>query len=99
MTFRESLEKHLRAVQGRDLAALAETLPADELVLIMSDGQLRRKAADFLDAHRGWFASNTWTLGTELVSLREGTDLGVAVLRLDYRDAPRAGRRSTRRAT
>jgi ketosteroid isomerase-like protein len=91
MTFRETLEKHLGAIQGRNLASLVETLPADELVLIMSDGQLRRKVADFVDAHRGWFASTIWALGTDLVSVREGAHLGVAVLRLDYRDTPPGG--------
>src|SRR4051812_41573797 len=91
MTFRDTLDKHLQAIQDRDLPALVETLPADELVLIMSDGQLRRRVADFVDAHRGWFAGKTWKLGTELVSVREGADLGIAVLHLDYRDSPPGG--------
>jgi hypothetical protein len=34
MTFRETLDKHLRALQQHDLQALRETLPAEELVLI-----------------------------------------------------------------
>src|SRR5437763_279259 len=38
MTFRETLDKHPKAIQDRDSAALAETLPADELTLITSDG-------------------------------------------------------------
>ena len=34
----------------------------------------------------------TWSLRTDLVSVLEGPDLGVAVLHLEYRDAPPGGR-------
>src|SRR5262249_32514387 len=71
MTFRETLDKHMRAIRERDLDALAETLPADQLVLITSDGRLVTAVAEFLAMHRGWFAQPTWSLGTELVSLRQ----------------------------
>src|SRR4051794_966833 len=40
MTFRETLDAHLRAIQGRDFPALLATLPADRLTLIMADGRL-----------------------------------------------------------
>ena len=36
--------------------------------------------------HRGWFAEETWSLDAEVVSLVESPEIGVAVLRLDYRD-------------
>src|SRR5262245_33251428 len=88
MTFRETLEKHLRAVQDRDLAALADTLPAGELTLIPSDGRLVRLAAEFLDMHRGWFAMSNWTLGVTAAHVEETADMGLAVLHLDYREAP-----------
>jgi hypothetical protein len=35
-----------------------------------------------------WFAMPDWTLGVEEVASFEGTDLAVAVLRLDYREPP-----------
>src|SRR4051794_9885424 len=88
MTFRETLEKHLQAIQDRDLAALAETLPTDVLTLITSDGRLVRSVAEFLDLHRGWFALTTWTLSVTAVHVEETADMGVAVLRLDYRETP-----------
>jgi ketosteroid isomerase-like protein len=93
MTFRETLDKHLRAIQQHDLQALRETLPAEELVLIMSNGRLVRSVTEFLDLHRGWFQQTTWTLDAEPVSVREGPELAVAVLRLDYRDQTPDGRR------
>ncbi len=88
MTFRETLDKHLRAIQNRDLPSLVETLPASELTLVMADGKLVRSVDEFVALHRDWFAGTTWSLGAELVSVVEGVDVGLAVLRLDYRDRP-----------
>lgn len=91
MTFRETLDKHLRAIQERDHQALAETLPTDQLVLITSDGRLVRSPLEFAKMHREWFASKTWTLDFEEVSALESTDLAVVTFRLDYRDQPEGG--------
>ena len=86
MTFRETLDKHLTAIQNRDLDALIATLPDDELVLVMSDGKVVRTVRDFVDAHRGWFAMPDWELTTDPIHILESADIGVAVLRLDYSD-------------
>ena len=88
MTFRETLDQHLRAIRGRDLPGLIETLPPDALTLIMADGRLVRTTDEFIELHRGWFAASTWSLDAEVVSLIETPEVGVAVLRLDYRDDP-----------
>jgi uncharacterized protein (TIGR02246 family) len=92
MTFRETLDKHLAALQRRDLAALRETLPAQTLTLVMSDGRLVQSVEEFLALHRGWFEHTTWSLGTTLVHVSETPDLGIAVLHLDYRDHPPGGK-------
>jgi uncharacterized protein (TIGR02246 family) len=86
MTFRDTLQKHLDAIRRRDLPALAETLPPDELVLITAEGRLVRSAREFVARHADWFRSPTWAMDVEPVSVRESADLGVAVLHLDYRD-------------
>ena len=92
MTFREGLAAHLAAIQRRDLSALAATLPADNrIVLVMADGKVVRSGREFLALHEGWFAGTTWKLGAEVVEAFEGADLGVAVLRLDYRDVRPSG--------
>lgn len=86
MTFRETLDRHVRAICERDLPGLIETLPSDELTLITSDGRLIQSTSEFVAMHRGWFAETTWTLEADVVSLVESSDLGVALLHLDYRD-------------
>jgi ketosteroid isomerase-like protein len=88
MNFRETLERHLDAIHKRDLQALADTVAPEHLILIMADGKLTRRAEDFLDAHRGWFAMKDWILQVQSVEAFESADLAVAVLRLDYREPP-----------
>lgn len=88
MSFRETLERHLEAIQKRDLQALAETVAPERLLLIMANGKLARRTEEFLEAHRGWFALGNWTLQARSVEAFESPDLAVAVLRLDYREPP-----------
>lgn len=85
MDFRETLGRHLLALETRDLATLAATV-ADPLILITAEGRLRRSKAEFVDAHRGWFATGSWTLTAKPVEIYEGGSIGVAVLHLDYRE-------------
>jgi ketosteroid isomerase-like protein len=85
MNFRETLGRHLLAIEKRDLATLAATV-ADPLILITAEGKLKRSKAEFVDAHRGWFAMPDWTLQAKPIEIYEGGSLGVAVLHLDYRE-------------
>jgi ketosteroid isomerase-like protein len=85
MSFRETLGRHLLAIEERDVDALAATL-ADPLILIMADGKLKRRKSEFVEAHRGWFAMKNWTLSAKPVEIYENAGLGVAVLHLDYRE-------------
>src|SRR3954453_15195211 len=93
MTFRETLDKHLRAIRERDLRSLVETLPDETLTLIMSDGRLVGTVREFVDMHRDWFGQDTWSLETEVVAWRETAEMGHATIHLDYRDeSPGGGR-------
>lgn len=86
MSFRDTLARHLRAIQERDLQGLADTVAENALTLIMADGRLERTTRAFLEAHRAWFAMPDWALDAEAVQLHESAELGVAVLRLEYRE-------------
>jgi ketosteroid isomerase-like protein len=88
VSFRRALESHLQAIQERNLEALADTVAPERLVLIMANGKLVRTTQEFLEAHRGWFAMQNWTLQAQQVEVFESSDLAVAVLRLDYREPP-----------
>lgn len=86
MSLRETLARHLKAIEERDLEALAATVAPERLVLIMADGRLARSTPEFIEAHRAWFAMPGWTLRTEEVAAFESDQLAVVVLRLDYRE-------------
>lgn len=79
------------AIRERDLDGLAETVARDELTLITADGRLVRDPKEFLAMHREWFAGTTWSLDAEVASFLETAELGLVVLRLDYRDDPPGG--------
>lgn len=85
--FREAVGRHLLAIEKRDLAALAATVAPDKLLLITAEGRLVRSSAEFLELHRGWFATQGWTLHAKPVAFIESAQLGVAVFDLDYREA------------
>lgn len=84
LSFRETLQRHLEAIQNRDLRALADTVAESVLVLITAEGRLLRSAQQFLDAHRAWFALENWKLFVTPVEITEGPDMGYAVVHLLY---------------
>jgi len=83
LSWRDTLQRHLDALQTRDLRALGDTI-AEELVVIASDGKLMRTAQEFLEAHRAWFAMEHWTLYATPVEIRETERMAYAVLHLLY---------------
>lgn len=87
-SFREALGKHLLAIEERDLRALADTIAPDEVLFVTTDGKLARSAKEFLEAHRGWFEMKHWRLEVKPVHLFETPQLGIALLRLEYRETP-----------
>ena len=88
MTFKETLDLHLRAIKERDLPLLESTIAADGILVITSDGRLVSDTREFLQMHRDWFQSRTWSLESEQVSITESPELGVVVLKLRYADRP-----------
>lgn len=86
MNFEDTVQRHLDAIDRRDLDAFSETVAPDEVVLITAQGEVSTSAARFLDVHREWFASRGWKLGTRMLHQREGTDLATCVIELDYRE-------------
>lgn len=87
-SFREALGKHLLAIEERDLRALADSVAADEVFFVTTDGKLARSTKEFLEAHRGWFEMKNWRLEVKPVHMYETPQLGVALLHLEYRETP-----------
>jgi ketosteroid isomerase-like protein len=88
VTFQDTLDRHLQAIKTRDLAALESTVARHRVVVVTSDGRLVSSTRQFLQMHRDWFASNTWSLDTEQLSISESPELAIVVLKLRYTDRP-----------
>lgn len=84
MSFRETLDRHLSAVQRRDLEAFAATVADDAVLVVQGGGRLVLAPSEFLRAHREWFAAKNWTIDVTPVDIRESADMGFALLHLRY---------------
>lgn len=89
--FAADLDRHLDAIRRRDLAALADTLDPDDLVLVAADGEVAFGRDEFLRRHRDWFALDGWSLETRPLHSFESGDLAVCLLALRYRDRAASG--------
>ena len=79
--------EHVKAVQSRDLPALERTLTSgDELTLILPNGTQTSTRKAYIDFHKEFFASKTWTIQFEPVSLVRGVDLAVLTTKSLYQD-------------
>lgn len=88
MTFQETLDRHLSAIQEKNLPALRDTVAQDEVILITADGRLVLSTEEFLGLHDDWFATDGWDLEVTPVQIYETPEMGIAVLRLLYVEDP-----------
>ena len=79
--------EHVKAVQSRDLPALERTITSGEqLTLILPDGTQTSTRQAYVDFHKEFFATKTWTIQFEPVSRAVGADFAVLTTRSLYQD-------------
>jgi len=79
--------EHVRAVKARDLAALESTITSGEaLTLILPNGVQTATRQAYIDFHKEFFASKTWTIQFEPVSRAVGSDFAVLTTKSLYQD-------------
>ena len=88
MSFRQTLDRHLQAIQERDLETLMSTVAQDQILLITPQGEVVLSPDEFARRHREWFESPSWILDVSPVRVVESPALGSATLLLDYWDSP-----------
>lgn len=91
MEFAEAVDKHLAAIDARDLAGYLATVH-DDVTLIMMNGRVLRGRDEVGEFHRDWFGDPDWSWQLSPVHSVETGDTGVAVFAVDYRDLDRDGR-------
>jgi uncharacterized protein (TIGR02246 family) len=78
---------HVKAVQSRDLAALARTISdAEQLILILPNGKLTKTRQEYLDFHKEFFASKSWRIRFDPVSTNVGSEFAVLTTKSLYED-------------
>jgi uncharacterized protein (TIGR02246 family) len=80
-------DEHIKAVQARDLPSLERTITlGTKLTLILPNGVQTATRQAYVDFHKEFFASKTWTLQFEPVSRMVGSDFAVLTTQSLYQD-------------
>lgn len=91
-TFQQALQRHLTAVQERDLATFRETIASDgSLALILPNGSYLDEYQEIIEMHQEWFADPEWRMSVELVNQRETPVMASALCLVTYDDVDEAG--------
>lgn len=91
-TFEQVLEKHIKALQEKNIDLFLETVPQNgEFSLILPNGKLIKTAEEFVEFNQDWFSDPDWKMQIELVRVVGGADLGFALLDVDYSDKNQHG--------
>nr|WP_257644064.1 SgcJ/EcaC family oxidoreductase [Luteimonas salinisoli] len=78
---RETLDRHLQAIQARDLDALLATVTrGDALTLILPDGRVLDTREEYRRLHQDWFAEDDWRMRFEVRQVREFGETGIALV-------------------
>ncbi|MEZ4712763.1 MAG: nuclear transport factor 2 family protein [Caldilineaceae bacterium] len=92
MTFEQTLQRHLTAVQNRDIDTFLKTIANDgTLTLIMPNGSLWQDYDEIAELHQEWFSDPDWQMTTELLSTRESAEMASALLLVNYTDVDEEG--------
>lgn len=83
--FDETLDRHVAAIQSRDLDGIEATITRDEsMVLIFPDGTRYTTRDQFLGFHREWFADKDWVMTLEPIRRWHGADYGYGLYRTSF---------------
>jgi ketosteroid isomerase-like protein len=95
--FAATLERHLRAVEGRDLATLMGTVSDRDFMLILANGKVVGSRGEFEAMHRGWFSEQDWTIKFHVEKTVETAELAYAVATYDYEERLKGGLQTRKR--
>jgi ketosteroid isomerase-like protein len=78
---------HVKAVQSRDLPSLERTITSGEqLTLILPNGTQTSTRQAYVDFHKEFFSTKTWTIQFEPVSRSVGAQFAVLTTKSLYQD-------------
>lgn len=86
MEFTAALQHHLNTITEKDLTAFLATVHPDNISLILPNGKLITERQEFDTFHQNWFSDPDWSMHTELIKTAVTAGMGVALLKVLYKD-------------
>ncbi len=91
-----ALDRHLTAIQSRDLDAFASTLtPGDTLYLIFPNGEALTTPAQAIALHEEWFTDPDRVWEGQVVRTIVGADMATVLMRYEYLDTKESAPRTS----
>ncbi len=79
------LQRHIAAIQSRDLAGIEATITKGaDLLLILPSGKLSTTRADYMSFHQGLFADPDWVMTFDPLHIQRLGDYGHALYRVTF---------------
>lgn len=95
---RATLDKHLAAINARDLDALLSTVTeSTKLTTILPDGRVLATREAYRQLHVDWFADRDWRMVFDIEDVERMGDTGIARVRYDSQAKDEAGEYVSRR--
>ena len=95
---RQTLDRHLAAINARDLDALLSTVTGGEaLTTILPDGSVLATREEYRRLHVDWFEDPDWRMVFEVQDVRVLGDTGIARVRYDAQARDASGAYASRR--
>ncbi len=92
MNFKETLEKHLDAIQKRNLKQFLETVCSDDAInVVLPNGVLIDNQTDFINFHKEWFSDHDWSINFEIVRSLETSEMAFVLILMEYHDRDEEG--------
>lgn len=92
--FLERLNVHLNAVSAKDLETLKGTMsPYGAMQFILPGEEIMDGVDEFINYHVEWFAEdNGWTMDSTVESATIGETMGMAIVKMTYKEPERDGK-------
>lgn len=91
-SLRQTVDRHLAAINARDLDALLATVTqSPELTTILPNGSVLETREQYRQLHVDWFAGTDWRMVFEVQDVSEFGDVGIARVKYDSQKKDAAG--------
>lgn len=97
-SLRQTVDRHLEAVNARDLDALLATVTKHPIMTtILPDGRVLETREEYRKLHVAWFAERDWRMDFKVQDVMQYGDVGIARVKYDSQVRDKTGRYVSKR--